>query len=380
MKKEMKKKYKILFSLSEFMHGSMVKQVCHLVNGLNKDIFEMEICAEDIDDEGVVDIKALNVPFYISPLFPPRSLNIGKWLNYLKSPLFLYKKKFDIIHSLHYASMFTEPLVCKFAKNTKYIYVKSNLQWNNHRLNWYLKSLLSDKIIAQSLSGYKILESKGFSHKSMQIYNGVDCKVFRPPLSEEKKKARAQYNIQNNNFVFGYAAHFIEVKDHITLLKAFKRVKNEFPNIALALCGGPHDEGYYNRVMKFIKDNNLTNNVRPLGTLSDMKSFYAACDCLIFPSKFENFSRVIMEALSSGLPIIASRYGGNIEQITDGENGFLVEPENDVQFANAMMMYLKNPELLINHGTASRKIAETKFSVDMMIKKIEELYLSVLSK
>jgi len=331
----MKRKYKILYSLSEFMHGSKVKQTCQFVRGLNKDLFEIEICAEAIGDEAAGEIEALNVPYYISPLFPPRSLNIGKWLNYLKSPLFLYKKKFDIVHSMHYASLFPEPLACKFAKNTKYIYSKSCLNWDNHRLNWYLKSLLSDHIISQSDSGDRILAKKGFSNKTIKINNGVDCREFTPASHEIKSNAKKIFGINNDTFVFGYAAHFVELKDHITLLKAFKRAKHEFPNIVLALCGGSRDDGYFKRVSQFIKDNDLTNNVRLLGALSDMRSFYAACDCLVFTSTFENFSIVILEALSSGLPIIASKFGGNIEQVADGENGYLVEPRNDVKFANA---------------------------------------------
>ncbi len=374
----MKDKYKILYSLSEFMQGSMVKHVCHFVEGLNKDIFEPEICAEAIDDEAADAIRALNVPYYVSPLYPPRTLKLASISKFLMSPLFMRKKHYDIIHSLHYSSLCFEPLIIKLSGKTKYVYTKSNLQWDNHRINWVLKSKLSDRIIAQAGSGLDLLYEKGFKNKTTLVYNGVDCADYTPLSEEMRFSARKNAQIDDDVFVFGYAAHFIEVKDHITLLKAITKLKAEYPKMILLLCGGAHDEVYHRNVMDYIKQNDLTDDVKVMGTISDMKRFYAMCDCLVFPSKFENFSTVILEALSSGLPIIASRRGGNIEQVDDDKNGFLVNPEDSTAFADAMKIYLNNPDLVKSHGRASRELALKKYSVEVAVRKVQELYLELL--
>jgi glycosyltransferase involved in cell wall biosynthesis len=374
---KMERKNKILYSLSEFMHGSKVAQVCQLVSGLNKDLFEIEICAESIVDEAVDDIKALNIPYYISPFFPPRSFNLKRWSKFILSPIFLLSSHFDIVHSLHYSSICLEAILCKLTK-TRYIYSKSNLQWENHETNWKIKSRLADKIISQSGSGYSLLKQKSFSDKTVNIFNGVDCDRYVPVIESEKRQSREKFKIKNSHFVFGYAAHFIEVKDHFTLLKAYKTMKDDYPEISLIFCGGAHDREYHKRVMDFINQNNLSSDVKLLGTISDMRKFYSACDCLVFPSKFENLSLVILEALSSGLPIIATNRGGNIDQVIDGENGFLIEPENHIELAAAMRKYLEYPAIINGQGVESRKIAKNKFSVDVMVKKVEELYLELL--
>ena len=376
----MNRKYRILYSLSEFMHGSKVRQVCQLVRGLNKDLFETEICAESIVDEASNEIESLNIPYFISPLFPPRSFKVKKLFNFLMSPVFLNKKKYDLVHSLHYSSLCFEAIICALSKECKFIYSKSNLQWDNHRVNWNLKSRFSKNIITQSKIGFQLLADKGFSNKATIIYNGIDCREYFPAPDREKQEIRKEMGIGEGVFVFGYAAHFVEVKDHITLIKAFKIQNERYPNSVLALCGGPHDAAYYNNVLDYISNNNLSRNVYLLGTLTDMKKFYTLCDCLIFTSKFENFSIVILEALSSGLPVIASKFGGNIEQVDDNVNGFLVDPGDHVGFADAMSRYLNKPELVKIHGAESRKIAETRYSVEVMVKKTEELYLDLLQK
>lgn len=149
-------------------------------------------------------------------------------------------------------------------------------------------------------------------------------------------------------------------------------------NILLLFCGGPHDQGYHDEVVGYIKNAGLGDDVKLLGSISDMKFFYAVCDCLVFPSRFENFSLVILEAMSSGLPVIASNRGGNIEQVSQGENGFLIEPGDDAGFEKYMREYINSPGKMKIHGAASRRIVEEKYSVEVMVKKTEELYLQLL--
>ena len=92
---------------------------------------------------------------------PPRDLNFDKMFKYLRSP-FLLRKQYDIVHSLHYSSLFFEPLNLKLFSRAGFVFTKTNLQWANHPLNWRIKSFLSDRIISISEEVNKLIFKKGF--------------------------------------------------------------------------------------------------------------------------------------------------------------------------------------------------------------------------
>lgn len=374
----MKKKIKLLYTVPEFMYGSKVRQLCDLVRGLDRDLFDIEICSSDLGDEASAEVDALNVPVFRELLYPPRNVKISDWLLFLRAPSFILKKRYDIVHSLHYSSLFTEPLLFKFCPRTQFVYTKTNLQWENHPFQWYWRSLLSDAIVTLSDSANNIMASRGFEKKTSKIHIGVDCKAFPVTTPNAKKEARTRFRIPEDAFVFGYAAQFIEVKDHPTILKAFVPLAKRHRNCHLAFCGDNYRDGYYANVLDIVDQNDLADRVRLLGIVKEMQAFYAMCDCIVFPSRFENFSIAILEAMSSGLPIIAGRYGGNLEQVQDGINGYLADIGDSAAFETKMEKYLQDPKLALTHGAASRDFAVSVFSVEAMIGKTQALYLSLL--
>ena len=131
---------RILYVLSEFMYGSKVRQLCDLVNGLDRDLFDIEVCALEVDNEAAGDVEALDVPLFQLRLYPPRSFDATRVRQFLRVPSVLLKSKYDIIHSLLYQSIFVEPFLIKTFTGSRYVYTKTNLEWENHRINWHMKS------------------------------------------------------------------------------------------------------------------------------------------------------------------------------------------------------------------------------------------------
>ena len=92
----MKKKYKILFTVSEFMYSSQVRNLCDLINGIDKDVFDVEIGTLTIGNEATQEIEKLNVPYYLLRTIPPRNINIERFKDFLLSPFIIRRKKYRL--------------------------------------------------------------------------------------------------------------------------------------------------------------------------------------------------------------------------------------------------------------------------------------------
>jgi glycosyltransferase involved in cell wall biosynthesis len=100
-------------------------------------------------------------------------------------------------------------------------------------------------------------------------------------------------------------------------------------------------------------------------------------DVYVLPSIAEGISNTILEAMSSGLPVIATRTGGSPELVDEGMTGFLFTPGDCKELADKISFYGDNFSILMEHGFNARVRAEEKFSLSRMIKEYEKLYSSV---
>ncbi len=370
---------RILYVLNEFMYGSKVRQLCDLVSGLDKDRFQTEICSFDLGDEATGEVEKLNIPMFRLRLVPEKTLNpifIGQ---FLRSPFQVIGKKYDIVHSLCYQSAFTEPLIIKLFSGAKFIYTKTNLEWENHRFNWQLKSRLADRIVSISCATDRILIDNGFSDKIEKIFTGLDLDRFK--VQPEKRKAlRDERGISADALVYGCAAQIVELKGHLTLIEAFNSVAENHGNAYLMICGGHHNDAYYQKVLEAVSTSPHTDRIHMLGTVSDMIGFYSAIDCFVLPSWNENLAYVYIEAMSCNRPVIGCRDGGTLDIILHDETGYFVGVADATDLAEKMTVYADARDLLTSHGEKARMRAESVFSRETMIEKHQQLYLSIMNR
>jgi len=373
----MKRKHKILFTVSEFMYSSKVRRLLDLITCLDRSVFEIEIGALALGNEATEDIKRLDVPFFLLKTVPQKDPSLKYIKQFFISPFIVLKKKYDLVHSLLYQSVLTEPVIIKVFSRAKYIYTKSNIQWENHSFNWYWKSRLADKIISISRATDDLLFQKGFKNKSVKIFNGIDTDYFK--ISDSKRRdLREKWDISSETFVFGCAAQFIKMKQHILLIEAFEAINSRFENTALFLCGPHHNDDYYKEVLNRIRESPCRNKIFLLGTISDMPSFYSAIDLLILPSVNEPFGYVLIEAMSCNRPVIADPSGGPLDIIVEGENGLFAKMLGIEDLINKMAFYKENGVILKEHGSSARKRVLNLFSREIAAQNHEKLYLDML--
>jgi glycosyltransferase involved in cell wall biosynthesis len=114
------------------------------------------------------------------------------------------------------------------------------------------------------------------------------------------------------------------------------------------------------------------------GSRNDVSELMAALDVFVLPSKAEGISNTILEAMATGLPVIATEVGGNSQLVLDGETGFIIPSEKPSLLAEKLYEYINKPELLESHAKAGRLRAEQQFSLQHMVNQYQTVYDELL--
>jgi sugar transferase (PEP-CTERM/EpsH1 system associated) len=259
-----------------------------------------------------------------------------------------------------------------------------DLDGNNRKAQWLrrLHRPLVSHYIALSKDLESYLENKiGVPRRHItQIYNGVDSQIFRPELSG--RKALPQKDFANDtSFIIGTVGRMQAVKDQINLTKAFIQLATMLPEkrnqLRLVMVGdGPLRADCQN----LLDGAGLSNLAWLPGARDDVADLMRGMDLFVLPSLAEGISNTVLEAMACGLPVIATRVGGNPELVQEGITGSLAPPADPSALAEAMVPYLKNPELAANQGRAGRALSESRFSLESMVNSYIQVYDRVLER
>lgn len=196
----------------------------------------------------------------------------------------------------------------------------------------------------------------------VRICNGVDAGKFQPAASGPAAEP----------FVVGSVGRMEEVKDFMTLAAAFSR-------LARASTGEPRlvlvgDGSQREAVQRYLDAQDLGRSCELTGARDDVASLMRGFSVFVLPSRAEGISNTILEAMATGLPVIATTVGGNSELVVDGETGFLVPPGDPAAIAERLAFYRDHPDALARHGQAARERVLRGFSLEVMVGRYRDLY------
>lgn len=250
-------------------------------------------------------------------------------------------------------------------------------EWMKKKLNTHVA-----KIIAISEANKKLLTTLYPSLKSRitLIHNGIDTTWFSSQLislsETEKQQLRTQiFQAKPEDTVITCVAELHPRKGQEYLIKAAPLIQKKFPHIRIILVGKGND---HDRLQKLITQLDLTEIVLLIGHRNDVPYILAASDIFVLPSLKEAFGLVLLEAMTAGLPIVATRSGGVPDIIQEGKNGILIEPENEKALSKAIIELLTNKTLKEKMKKENPLRAET-FDVKHMVKKVEAIYTDLTS-
>jgi sugar transferase (PEP-CTERM/EpsH1 system associated) len=205
------------------------------------------------------------------------------------------------------------------------------------------------------------------------IANGVDTAAFRPLDSGRRTIPEAPFKA--SDVVIGTVGRMQPVKDQATLIRAFIALRAERPDIAecakLMLIG---DGPLRGELLGLLLQAGAGEHVWAPGSRGDVAHMLQGMDVFVLPSLNEGMSNAILEAMASGLPIVATDVGGNAELVEPERTGVLTAPGDVGALAQALKTYLEDPERRRNHGQAARRRALREFSLDVMVSRYLALY------
>ena len=196
--------------------------------------------------------------------------------------------------------------------------------------------------------------------------------------SAEVKKAlliRERFLIPKDAYVFGFVGRLVAEKGIMELAEAWKSVKNDHPDSHLLIISPPEVGDSIQSVVEGLRQD---HSVHFTGFMSDPVAGYGALDCLVLPSYSEGFGRVILEAGAMELPVIATKVMGCVDAVVHEQTGFLVEPRQKSELANAMSFLMNNRDIGRSWGKNARRRCISLFSQELVWGQYQHLYEKII--
>lgn len=363
----MNKRTPIVYVIDKMPRAGTQSHLVEVFQTIDKDKYEPTlICLEEkmelglkLEEQGF-NVIELNVKNW-------KSVNGIKGLFTLRSLL----KKLDtkIIHCYLFTASVFAVLAAKLAGVD--IIITSRRDLGSHLSSSQI-SLLN---FANRLSHCVVSNSKAVKDAALEleknvssihpvIYNGLEPKAFKASRNYRK-------DLPNDALVLGTLSNIRSEKDPVTLLKSFVQVNKQRPNSYLLYAGVIKDQNLFDQLTNIVEENDLQNHVKFVGGISDVDEFLSSLDLFVFCSQSEGFSNAVLEAMSIGLPVVASNVGGNPEQVAKG-CGDLFELGDIDGCVRAINNVLEQDYKLI--GTQAQKRVIEEFSVKGMLNQMQDLY------
>ena len=198
------------------------------------------------------------------------------------------------------------------------------------------------------------------------ITQGIDSEIYRIKNAKRKKHSIL--------FVGNFE---LTVKGVIYLLKAIKIVKDKYSDVKLTIAGPITN----NKYQEYCEREGIANNVEFVGSKksSQLSDLYNETEIFVCPSTNENFPSTLLEAMHCGTPVIATKIGNVPQLIKDGVNGQLVEIEDEVGIANAILKYFFDINFKDEMGSKGFESVIGKFDWNSKIEKTNNIFINAIS-
>jgi lipopolysaccharide/colanic/teichoic acid biosynthesis glycosyltransferase/glycosyltransferase involved in cell wall biosynthesis len=312
-------------------------------------------------DEGI-EVYPLEMPRRITPL--------GDLVAMLRLAWFFWKLRPDIVHGHTPKGGLLSMMAASLAGVRGRVYTMHGLPletasgFKRTLLRWTerLSCALAGRVtcVSQSLrrraAGLGIARAEDIEVLAAGTTNGVDGdRRFAPWRVSQADAARTRraLGIPTELRVLGFVGRIVRDKGVEDLLEAWKELREEFPDLQLAIVGPeePHDP-LSPEAQKLLRSD---PRIRLTGYVESMPSAYAVMDIVTLPSYREGYPNVPLEAGAMERPVVATRVTGCVDAVVDGETGTLVPPRDPRALAEALRAYLNDPELRRKHGKAARQ-------------------------
>ena len=356
----------IVYTQPNFITAGSGRLLFEIAARLDRQRFSPMICLhrrggsleQEVLDAGIPIVEAVpTVPGRPYGSLLPRARRAARHLLDIGIP------KGAVWHSFHYLDDYSEPLIARFAGARAWVYSKKSMSWGSRA--WWLRSMLADRILCLNTDMIEdFFGSPWLRRKTELAAPGVDLQDYRPIDHVRPATER---------LIVGCVAHLLPVKGHPTLIEAAARC----PDVELRLAGRPLDDAYVDALKRQIAELGIHDRVHLLGQVQDIPAFHRELDVCVLPTwaegRMEGCPVALLEAMASGLPVVATAIPGAKDVIEHGISGLLV-PAKDADAMAGAINELGPAEHRQALGAGARRRIEDRYSLEHEVAIHEAVY------
>ena len=358
----MNSKKKIIQVIPNLGLGGAEIMVEHLTMSLIEDGFDVSIISlYDYRSPITTRLEDKNVPIYY--LGKKKGIDIRVILKLLI--LFLQKKP-DVVHTHLYSIPYVIPAAIiariPIKLHTIHNIAEKEARQSLRKINnvFYKLCKVIPVAISPTVKKSIIREYKLLNNQVPMIYNGIDL---------TKCIVKKEYKNESGIITILHIGRFAKQKNHICLIESFKLVHDKVPNTVLKLIGGGDLE---EEIRYKVKELGLEDSVQFLGLQANVYPYLNEADIFVLPSLWEGMPITLIEAMATGLPVVATGVGGVPDIIHNNVTGLVVDVDRE-QIAETLLKLIDDQNLREKLGKAAR-FSANQFSAKIMAKKYAELY------
>lgn len=326
-----------------------------------------------------LELSMLSPIHFYGRLFPPPLISTRVLLKILEKNK---NRKIDILHQFH---LFYLGAACVLAKKIlKIPLITSLMGWDTydplHSLpklqQPYLNFIMRHSSLITSPSKRVLLYiSQACKGKVKVIPHGVDLCRFNIHIDQNEQKEKL--GVKSDEILALAVQRLVPKKATEYLIYAMSIVLKENPKVKLIIVGDGPEKA---RLTELTKKLGINRNIVFKGfvDLQDLPRYYLACDIFVLHSLYEQFGIVLVEAMACGKPVISTRVGAIPEIIDNEKIGFLVEPKNPKQLADAILKLANDEKLRKKFGEEGRKKAKENYDWNIIVEKYLKVYKQLI--
>lgn len=370
----------VAYFITELNIGGAEKVLTHFLGTLDRSEYDpVVICLYGGNSSIADEIRLLNIPVYDLQMTSKWRLDVI-WRLYR----LLRNLKPVILHSSLFHANVLGRIVGRLAGVPIIISCRQNIsiggQWRE-LLNRYTVTLDDAVIAVCELARITEIEQTNISpDRVVTIYNAIDITHLAIEQATARQQIRQEFQIAEDTFLMGTVCRFHPQKGLAHWVDAFALIQQRLEDPAkvhLILVG---DGELRLQLEEKVRSLGLTESVTFTGFRTDIPQILAAFDLFVLPSLWEGLSVVVLEAMASGLPVVATSVGGTPELVIDGETGLLVPPNDSSALSTAILALVQDEFLRNEMGRRGVEQVRQKFSAQTAVQATTALYKRLLNE
>ncbi len=371
---------RILHVVTRLGMGGTEYGILKVIGGLPVESFEHRFCTtRGFDDALVRDLHLQGKVFVAGELADKFEFLVLPLMRIMKAykPDIVHSRNWGAIEAIAAARLAGVP-VALHSEHGYEVEMLEGLPWRRRILRRALYAMADTVFtVSNELRTYHAQQVRLPENKIRIIPNGVDTARFFP-CANARRISRQTLGIPADSFVVGTVGRLVPIKDHRTLLRAAEILAGRGFNIQVVIAGaGPELQ----RLQQYVASSTfLARRASFPGACEDVPGLLNSFDAFVLPSLCEGMSNTLLEAMSSGLAVVATEVGGNPEVVQDAKSGLLFAPGDASALAARLESLAQNPGLRQTFGTTARQRVLLDFSLERMIRNYRDLYLELATQ